>query len=73
MENRRAEAHERLQAAVALDPRNAAAHFSLANLHAKQENWDEAIRQYRLTLDLQPSYPDAERRLQLATQRKGEG
>jgi serine/threonine protein kinase/Tfp pilus assembly protein PilF len=45
--------------ALLLDPTLAEAHASLGNLLTKENRWDEAEREFRLAIELKPSYATA--------------
>jgi tetratricopeptide (TPR) repeat protein len=52
-----------LRKAIALDDRNAQAHFRLGNLYADQHDYDRAFPEYERTVQVDPELPDAHYRL----------
>jgi hypothetical protein len=54
-EGRSGEAVEKLRAAIALDPGRPEFHVVLAKLRAQQEDYEEAIAEFRRALDLAPA------------------
>lgn len=54
-----AEAKEILHYMVATFPQYAEAFHNLANLYFKEENWQAAIKNYQLAINIQPTYSDA--------------
>jgi protein O-mannosyl-transferase len=58
------------RAAVAVDPQNHQAHFTLGLGLEKEGKMDEAIRAYQAALALKPGYADAEQALLISLQRQ---
>lgn len=52
-------AKQEFQKEIEIDPKNAAAHYVLGELAKKDENWDEAIRQFSAAAKLDPNFVEA--------------
>lgn len=65
-----------LESAVSKEPNYSLAHFYLGNGKARQQKWDDAIKEYEAYLRMDPSGPMAKQateRLKLAQSKKGAG
>jgi Tfp pilus assembly protein PilF len=65
-----------LQSAVTKDINYAPAHFYLGNAMARQQKWDDAIKEYEAYLKIEPTGPLAKQandRMDLAKKKKGGG
>jgi tetratricopeptide (TPR) repeat protein len=53
------QAKEAFQKEIEIDPKNAGAHFVLGELESKEENWEEAVKQFSTATKLDPNFAEA--------------
>ena len=67
------EAIDYLAAAIALDPKNARAHRALGFLREQSSDWNQAIINYKHSLEADPNQPDLAARITLLEKQAGIG